>query len=498
MSRFEGPQGIVTNGLVLNLDAGDPDSYTRSQPPYVEVLVVAGGGGGSGNFYDDGAGGGAGGLIYNTAYQLTNAAAAITVTIGAGGAASTGGQGGNGADSIFGSLTAIGGGGGAAHRSPGVPGGSGGGGCGSFVGDNQNVAGGPGTPGQGNRGGNGGIGDVPVNGGGYPGSAGGGGAGSIGGAPTGGGTNQGGNGGVGLQLSISGTPTYYAGGGGGVRNGIGGLGGGGTASYGRDGSPAGNGTPNTGGGGGGGRANPGETGVPGAGGSGIVIVRYPGLPAATGGTITYLNGYTIHTFTSSGTFTPYKWNSTSDSSQFNVNNGTQFIPYLSGGTFDLDGTDDFLSTGSLNLQQNWTLEIWANMDDASSFGLFGQGTFITNQGLHILYQNSGRGMIFGMYSNDNDYAGNYIPTTGVWYQWIFTYNSSNYDKQFYANSLLQTPASSVETIYSGTGQFNIGAIYSFAGSPANGKIAITRFYNRVLTQAEVTQNFNAQRDRFGI
>jgi hypothetical protein len=46
MSRFEGPQGIVTNGLVLNLDAGDPDSYTRSQPPYVEVLVVAGGGGG--------------------------------------------------------------------------------------------------------------------------------------------------------------------------------------------------------------------------------------------------------------------------------------------------------------------------------------------------------------------------------------------------------------------------------------------------------------------
>ena len=70
MSRFEGPQGIVTNGLVLNLDAGDPDSYTRSQPPYVEVLVVAGGaGGGRGR----GGGGGAGGLIYNSAYQLTSA-----------------------------------------------------------------------------------------------------------------------------------------------------------------------------------------------------------------------------------------------------------------------------------------------------------------------------------------------------------------------------------------------------------------------------------------
>jgi hypothetical protein len=37
-----------------------------------------------------------------------------------------------------------------------------------------------------------------------------------------------------------------------------------------------------------------------AGGSGIVIVRYAGSPRATGGTITQVGGYTIHTFTSSG------------------------------------------------------------------------------------------------------------------------------------------------------------------------------------------------------
>jgi hypothetical protein len=40
-----------------------------------------------------------------------------------------------------------------------------------------------------------------------------------------------------------------------------------------------------------------------AGGSGIVIVRYLGGTRATGGTITSAGGYTIHTFTSSGTFT---------------------------------------------------------------------------------------------------------------------------------------------------------------------------------------------------
>ena len=40
-----------------------------------------------------------------------------------------------------------------------------------------------------------------------------------------------------------------------------------------------------------------------AGGSGIVIVRYLGSQIATGGTITSSGGYTIHSFTGSGTFT---------------------------------------------------------------------------------------------------------------------------------------------------------------------------------------------------
>ena len=39
-----------------------------------------------------------------------------------------------------------------------------------------------------------------------------------------------------------------------------------------------------------------------AGGSGIVIVRYSGSPAATGGTITTSSPFTIHTFTGPGTF----------------------------------------------------------------------------------------------------------------------------------------------------------------------------------------------------
>jgi hypothetical protein len=62
-------------------------------------------------------------------------------------------------------------------------------------------------------------------------------------------------------------------------------------------SSAGNGTVNTGGGGGGGF----NTG--GNGGSGIVIVAYLGAQRGTGGTVTTVGSYTLHSFTTTGTFT---------------------------------------------------------------------------------------------------------------------------------------------------------------------------------------------------
>jgi hypothetical protein len=169
-----------------------------------------------------------------------------------------------------------------------------------------------------------------------------------------------------------------------------------------------------------------------------------------------------------------------------------------GGTFVLDGTNDYINAGSINLNRDFTLEIITNMTNSNSYGLFGQGPATTNQGMHIYYDVGARGMVFAFYSNDNDYGNNYRPSTGVWYQWVFTYSNTTYDKQFYANTVLQTPAASVENIYSGTGQFNIGAIYSDAVSSANGKIAVARAYNRILSLTEITQNFNAQRSRFGM
>jgi len=261
-----------------------------------DYLVVAGAGGGGKN--NGGGGGGAGGLLTSSGLYVS-VGTAYTVTVGAGGAGSGSGAGASGGNSVFSSVTAIGGGGGqGSDQTPsgpvnGLAGGSGGGGASRVT--LTFGTGGSGTAGQGNAGGNGISDDVAYR------EGGGGGGASAAGAN---GTSSGaGAGGAGTASSYSGSSVTYAGGGGGgsYKNASGGSGGsgGGGAGAGNTGGLGANGTTNLGGGGGG--AGNGSSG--GSGGSGIVIIRYLGSQKGTGGTVTSSGGYTIHTFTSSGTFT---------------------------------------------------------------------------------------------------------------------------------------------------------------------------------------------------
>jgi len=480
MSRFEAPPGIITNGLVLNLDAGDPDSYTRSQPPYVEVLVVAGGGSGgiresNSNPACGGGGGGAGGLIYSSAYQITNAAA-ITATVGAGAASPTSNMvnGNNGSNSVFGSLTAIGGGGGGAYQANGVSGGSGGGGGRDVV-----TTGGAATAGQGFQGGNGGINPI--------GSGGGGGAGQPGAI----GTAIGGKGGDGLAFSISGTSTTYAGGGGGAsfnNNATpnSGSGGGGNGAIESSNPIASAGQANTGGGGGGDKG--------GAGGSGIVIVRYPGLPAATGGTIAYLNGYTIHTFTTSGTFTPYTWNDVSgNNNSGSLINGVGFNSYQNGGTLTFDGVDDRVAT-SFKPSGYRSYFIWVKYNITSSLpaGYSLTGTQEVNAYNYVGIENGGKFYYF-FGTNGESLAGTVL-SPNVWHYQGLTLSSDGNARAYLNGTLVSTLASGVGN--TATAEFSVGAINQ--NHWVNGSIASVVQYNRTLSQAEITQNYNATKARFGL
>ncbi len=234
----------------------------------LEVVLIAGGGGGAGGHQTStgGSGGGAGEYYHNATYIGTETT--YTVTIGAGG---LGGEtsecscnGNTGSNSVFGDVTVIGGG--AGKYGTGGSGGSGGGGY-SSAGVATNSTG---------IGHNGGYGDSSA-------GSGGGGAGGVGGNASG---NSAGGGGASVTEPIEDELLGY--GGGGRRNVYGGSQGGVNSANGGNGGGGGSGgAPYTGGGG--------E--------KGLAKIKY--LTAggtATGGTISYDGLYTIHTFSSSGTF----------------------------------------------------------------------------------------------------------------------------------------------------------------------------------------------------
>ena len=251
-----GGGGNNTTGALIGGNGGAGGGGAGWATLTFEYLVVAGGG--AGGTSTGGGGGGGGFLTSNFISTLTGVTYVVTVG-GAGQNTSMVGGGFN--------ILAYAGGAGGYGGGTGYPGGSGGGWNGAVI-----------VVGQGNVGG----------------TSGGGGAGAPGGY----------HGGNGLQSNIDGFNYYYSGGGGvqssGGTGGNGGLGGGGGGT-GFNFGGAGGGGRNTGANFSTGGTNTGGGGSSGQpGGSGIIIIRYAGTQVCTGGSVSTVGTYTVHTFLTSG------------------------------------------------------------------------------------------------------------------------------------------------------------------------------------------------------
>jgi len=174
------------------------------------------------------------------------------------------------------------------------------------------------------------------------------------------------------------------------------------------------------------------------------------------------------------------------------------LVYNSDRSFSFNGSSSSVNSSTINLQQDWTYECWANHSVVNGFAFLGQGTAgDSGAALHI-WHNSSTNIRFGMWANDTDYS--IVTSPNTWYHYVFTYKSTSpFTKQLYRNGVLvsDTPLQA-PALYTGTGTVRIGATYSSGGNYANGKINSAKIYNRVLSAAEVQQNFNACRSRYGI
>lgn len=175
---------------------------------------------------------------------------------------------------------------------------------------------------------------------------------------------------------------------------------------------------------------------------------------------------------------------------YNINNG---------GSIYFDGTNDYIECGVnplVNSATAFTIDMYFYTPNIGAEKML-FSTSLPSSGWHIEIYNSR--IYFQYYPSGGGFASNTAFNNNTWYNYVLTYDGSTV-KSYY-NGILENSYSSTITSQP-TGNTNIAnftyygpgvAAYSFEG-----RIPITRFYNRALTSTEVTQNFNATRGRFGL
>tara|TARA_S200002703_G_scaffold19020_1_gene15498 strand:- start:36 stop:701 length:666 start_codon:yes stop_codon:yes gene_type:complete len=166
-----------------------------------------------------------------------------------------------------------------------------------------------------------------------------------------------------------------------------------------------------------------------------------------------------------------------------------------GGTFVFDGTDDYIGGVDLGITfSDITFSCWVKRN----------GSQTDYTGLLISRPNvSGIGIMQtgriwpmwngGIYSHNSNL---FIPD-GQWAMVTVTFGSGTVN--FYMNTTSSTPSTGTSTTYSGTttlGDLKIGIDEHNAARSINGNIACASIYGRALSASEITQNYNALKNRF--
>ena len=173
-----------------------------------------------------------------------------------------------------------------------------------------------------------------------------------------------------------------------------------------------------------------------------------------------------------------------------------------GGVFDYDGVDDQGTAGNFFNYQAFTINLWVNPGSTQNqYADIIDNNHSSSQNW-VLQQNS---------NNQNQYAfavkrsdagssstSNFTLTAGDWVNLTFTYDGDKV--RGYNNGVLFSTGTSLAAINYSSQSFYIGRWGNGgAGSRTwEGEFGPLYCYDAVLTAAQILQNFNAQRSRFGL
>lgn len=178
-----------------------------------------------------------------------------------------------------------------------------------------------------------------------------------------------------------------------------------------------------------------------------------------------------------------------------------------GGYFVYDGTDDTHTTATATYSgDGLTAEVWCYINAGSSRqSIFSSVTSLWSDRRFLINAEINETPRFIVWSNnsgdavsDDTLVGSGALTSGQWYHIVGTYSPTNGSKLYVDTTVVASSASILSSgIGDGTspriGSRNIGTSPDYL---KNGGVAVARLYNRELTSTEITQNYNALKDRF--
>jgi hypothetical protein len=173
-----------------------------------------------------------------------------------------------------------------------------------------------------------------------------------------------------------------------------------------------------------------------------------------------------------------------------------------GGSIVFDGVDDYVVTGNSGItgNQSWSLSIWVSVNILEN-GAGRQGWIIwkgassqnTNELISIGV--SGGKVEVAHWSNDTVFSNSPI-NFGSFQNITVTFNGSQ--ELIYINSVNTDSKSTSLNVTNGAWYFASAAGAAGTTNFLNYNIASAQIYNRALSAAEVSQNYNALRSRYGL
>ena len=179
-----------------------------------------------------------------------------------------------------------------------------------------------------------------------------------------------------------------------------------------------------------------------------------------------------------------------------------------GGSIVFDGTNDYVSKSSWTNPptNNFTIGCWVTFSDnvndryVLSFGLdiggSTGGLALFAYGFNVVSDV----LIFECGSGVARVSSGIVPTLNIWYYLTVTADGTN--TKFYLNGDLKNTSSQGSGAIASSPTLSIGSYVNASGTPGtyfhSGNIAQVSIYNRALSAAEISQNFNALRGRFSI